>query len=558
MTRSFLPALMAGVSFAAVLPAQAADIAPPSRIEAVTVFPDGATVTRRASVQLPAGASVLVFKGLSPLVDPASIRVAGEGGAALSIGSVDVRTVPGEARPSSNPELEGRIDALKRQRALLQGQIEAAEGKKAAIQAFARPPETPAGGTPLPVDQWGAAWDAIGGALDKAGQALAGLREQDRKLEADIEALVAARPRATPPGAPRRDVAVGVETTEPFEGTIEISYRTGGANWQPVYDVRLDTGARDRKPSLEIVRRAVVSQKTGEDWSDVALTVSTVRTAGGTAAPEPNTLVLNLWDPELAARRVAPAPMAAPVIAAAPANEVAAAAEVRRKVAVEETARVESAPFQSAFKVPGKVTLAGDGTKRNLLLSARKAEAALQVKASPGLEETAYLETSFVNDEEAALLPGEVNLQRDGMFVGRARFALVPPGDKTDLGFGADDRVKVTRAPVRRKETEPGWTSSTRTDTREFRTVVRNLHDVPVKITVLDQVPVSENASITVDLLPTTTAATEKQVGDKRGVMSWTWDYQPGEQKEVRLGYRVKWPADRELSYGGVPSPYRR
>ncbi len=35
--------------------------------------------------------------------------------------------------------------------------------------------------------------------------------------------------------------------------------------------------------------------------------------------------------------------------------------------------------------------------------------------------------------------------------------------------------------------------------------------------------------------------------------MAWTWDYAPGEQKEIRLGYRVKWPADRELMYEPRP-----
>jgi hypothetical protein len=29
--------------------------------------------------------------------------------------------------------------------------------------------------------------------------------------------------------------------------------------------------------------------------------------------------------------------------------------------------------------------------------------------------------------------------------------------------------------------------------------------------------------------------------------MAWSWDYQPGEQKEIRLAYRIKWPAEREL-----------
>jgi hypothetical protein len=45
------------------------------------------------------------------------------------------------------------------------------------------------------------------------------------------------------------------------------------------------------------VRRAEITQTTGEDWSDVALAVSTVRTARGGKAPELNSLSCNIRNP---------------------------------------------------------------------------------------------------------------------------------------------------------------------------------------------------------------------------------------------------------------------
>lgn len=65
------------------------------------------------------------------------------------------------------------------------------------------------------------------------------------------------------------------------------------ACWAPLYDARLDTGAkRSQAVALELVRRAEITQATGEDWSDVALAVSTVRTARGGSAPELNSLIV--------------------------------------------------------------------------------------------------------------------------------------------------------------------------------------------------------------------------------------------------------------------------
>jgi hypothetical protein len=83
---------------------------------------------------------------------------------------------------------------------------------------------------------------------------------------------------------------------------------------------------------------------------------------------------------------------------------------------------------------------------------------------------------------------------------------------------------------------------------------VKNLHDFPVKVVLVDQMPISENTAITVEQLPATTAPTEKTVADKRGVMSWTYDYAPGQTRDIHLAYRMKWPADRDVTTEHVSS----
>ena len=92
-----------------------------------------------------------------------------------------------------------------------------------------------------------------------------------------------------------------------------------------------------------------------------------------------------------------------------------------------------------------------------------------------------------------------------------------------------------------------------RTDTREFKTSVKNLHGFPVSVTVVDQIPFSENRRSSVEPMPHTTPPSEKQPGDKRGVMSWSFDLQPGESKDIHLAYRLKWPADREIVLQPAP-----
>lgn len=196
------------------------------------------------------------------------------------------------------------------------------------------------------------------------------------------------------------------------------------------------------------------------------------------------------------------------------------------------------------------MTIPADGAARTVRISSATAAPTLSLRAVPVLDPTAYLEAVFVNEEDAALVPGEVTIHRDGASIGRTMLALVAPGDEVILAFGADDRVKVARVPVTWQERESGFLATRRANLAAFKTVVKNLHDFPVRITVVDRVPVAETTEITVETLPPTAPATEKVDDDKPGVMVWTYDYPPGEQKKIRLACRLKWPADRRIVVG--------
>jgi hypothetical protein len=71
----------------------------------------------------------------------------------------------------------------------------------------------------------------------------------------------------------------------------------------------------------------------------------------------------------------------------------------------------------------------------------------------------------------------------------------------------------------------------------------------------MDRLPVSEQSAIVVEQLRETTPPgplPAPQPGDglgadRRGLVAWTLDLPPGATSEIRFGWRVKWPQDREI-----------
>jgi uncharacterized protein (TIGR02231 family) len=547
---AYLPAACVLV-LAGIAPLSAAELDVRSAIDAVTVYPDGATVTRLITVDLPQGDTTLIARDFPPGLDASSLRVEGEGGARITIGAIDARA-PRPERPPAAPELEKRWQELKDERAALDDQIAAEAARKKFAERFAT--ETPFGvgekENARPVADWRAAFGAVADEIRAANDAIRGLKLKQREIDDEIRRIDHAL-QANP--ARKMEVRIDLAADASTRGTFRISYTVRGARWAPLYDARLDTGTRERKPALELVRRAEIVQQTGEDWSDVALAVSTVRTAKGGSAPELKPLIVRYPDPQrpvpLRQDRMSFAPAAAPPAPATANEQEAGRLKARGEVAPEREATIETGGYQAVFRIPGRISVSASEGAKSFRIATGTIAPELLVRTTPSLDETAYLEAAFKQTEEAPLLPGRISLYRDGIFVGRGQMNLTPKDEIARLGFGADDKVKVTRAVTRKIEGSAGIISSARTDEREYKITVRSGHDRPIKVVVEDQVPTTENDEIKVELLPVTTAPSEKDARDRRGVLLWNLDVAPGEAKEIKLGWRLRWPADKLVSY---------
>ena len=185
-------------AFAAV-PAQAAEVDATSAVDAVTVYPDGASVTRVITLDLPSGDNTLVAKDFPLTLDPSSLRVEGEAGSKLTIGAIDTRP-PRAAPPVNLPELDKRIEALKDERANFEGAIGSATARRKFAERFAE--ASPAGlgekGEARPIAEWRAAFAAVAEEVASADTAIRDAERKQRDIDRDIARLEQDRAQKPP------------------------------------------------------------------------------------------------------------------------------------------------------------------------------------------------------------------------------------------------------------------------------------------------------------------------------------------------------------------------
>ena len=549
--------------------ANAVEIVVPSKVEAVTVFLSGAEVTRTAKVKLDKGEHTIVFSDVPAGAVPGSIRVEGKATGKLDIGSVDTKRTfldraATQASDTERKKVEDELDFLRDQKAAIDAQVQASETQKTLIGNLAKLPSrpAPASGQGGQQEDWAGILALIAKATNDASRgevdAKIKLRDLDHKIE-DAENKLTS---LTPPKKEQTEVKVYVEAQTPLEADLIVRYQVASAGWTPLYDARLQTGSKTSAPKLELARRAAISQHSTENWDNVTLQLSTARPSSGAAAPE---LVTQIVDFEPEPRPIA---VAAPMARMrqlekskaeakddrsdldAVAAGVAAPAPPPETVAIDERpAAVTVAPFEATFAVTGKVSVSGTGEAKRVVLLTDHLEPALAVRTVPKADAKAYLYAKLLLAKGTPLLPGQVYLFRDGTFVGTGTLPLLNPGAEHDLGFGIDDQVKVRHAIVEEKRGETGLISSSHTDSHNFRVTIKNLHERAVAVTVLDQVPVSQNQDIKVEYVGKI-QPTKTNIEDKRGIMSFEQKLEPDEEKILDYGYRITWPGAKSIIFG--------
>jgi uncharacterized protein (TIGR02231 family) len=543
IANSFLTTSLVVLTALAAGQVRAADVDASSTVDAVTVHPDGASVTRVVTLDVPAGDNSAVLKDFPMTLDPSSLRVEGEAASKLTIGAIDAR--PPHAAPQVDlPELDKRLQALQDQRDDLQDAYDPAVERRKFVLRFAEASPVGIGdkGEARPIAEWRAAFAAVAEEVAITDATIRDVQRKQRELDREIARLQQDRVQKPPS---KMEVRIELASAAATKATLRVTYTVRNARWTPLYDARLDTGAKDRKPALELVRRAEITQETGEDWSNVALAVSTVRTARGGKAPDLNSLIVQYPQP--------PRPVASvSAPASAPFDRVqqfryGGGTSFGLVKADEQQATTEVGGFQVVFKIPGRVSLGASEGAKSLRVSSASIAPDLAVRAVPVMNPTAFLEASFKQTEDAPLLPGAVAVYRDGVFVGRSYMAVAAGKDETvRLGFGADDKIKIERAVLKRNEGSAGLIVTTsKTDERVFKTTIRNGHDFPIRIAIEDQLPVSENEDIVVEMLPSTTPPTASNIRDRRGVLEWAFEAKPGEVRDINFAWRIRWPKDK-------------
>ena len=530
--------------------ALAEDFVLPTDVTAATVYASGAEIVRSASVDLPAG----THRILMPLPPTEGMigapRLAASG---VTLGMVsEVSALPLAARDLLTDEQRAADDAVTAAAAALneardaaariEGDLRAAEARLAFLETVAFPTEFEAGadvGATL-----ASMADTIAAQTAAATAQIVRLRAELREAREDLEEAEAEAARARrvleelgPLGESPAGLVATVTVPAATASTIEVTYLTGGASWEPEYEMRLDTRAQ----TLELTRLAALRQFTGETWTDVALTLSTADPGRGAEPAE-----VRPAPAVIAEDRPVPVPVAPTARGMAVEETESFAADIMVAPEPVVVAQAASYGLSLRYAYPERARVTGGGERTVLTLGMLDLEPELTNVAAPRFDQTAYLMAEAENESGETLLPGDAAIYRDGDFVGRTRMGQWAEGDVREIAFGPVETIRLDWQVLRRMEGDAGV--FTRKGTREVRArvTVENTGAEEAQVRVLYALPFSEQEDLEVTVSAEPRPA-ERDVDGLRGVSAWELAVPAGGEAEISLFFDLDWPEGQIL-----------
>ena len=332
------------------------------------------------------------------------------------------------------------------------------------------------------------------------------------------------------------------------DGTYYVQLQTfdHAASWHPAYEIRTDgeTGP------LSLRLRAAVRQNTDADWEQTELKLYTGTPSQAAGIPVLNPTHLRFYQPVMYAKR-----------ASAPGNMMMAMGSAMMDAAMEETAEMDFAESErteaevnaqetmTEYALKGKWNVASDGKEVMADLSEKQIECEYHVVTVPKKDTSAYLAAAVRTADLEDVLHSRAAVYLKDTYAGEVVINADLTKDTYELSLGRDETVSVRRNQTRKYTSSVLLKNQYKTE-YAYETAVVSNKQKPCKVTVIDQIPVSEEKTIIVEK----TELSGGKLNEETGEVVFEAELAPGESRTFTLAWNVLRPKDKEIVEAEAPA----
>lgn len=549
-----------------------------SEIKQVKLFLTSGEMLHEQAIKLVKGRNKLIFSGISAFADPQSIQFLGDAKYRLVSVSTEMDFLAAE---QFNPRIALLKDSLEVLKDKHQSNVDHIGAYSAELDVLNANKKLGGQNQNLTVTQIKEAADFYRTRTLEINKQLSKLRKDQQKLDFYIEntryQLVELNFNENQRS---NQVIVLLDSDEAQTMKSTLKYLVSDCGWAANYDL----STSDLNQKIHLKYKAQVYNNTGSSWNNVDLILSTGDPRLSASHPELSPWYLNYYEAsKLSSKKSYYAPQ---VIQQDYRNEAQTNINIANQRAYDNywlekddrsnvgglqkgdfgqtvpqqfgnpivaMRQIEISELTAEFIIPNKFSCPSDAKPYMVDVKEMSLDATFSHITVPKLDNAAFLMAHIVGWQDLELIPGPTNVYFGGEYVGLSQIDTRNVSDTLSLSFGRDSKVTVMRK-LKKEMSSKKVIGGSKKESYLYEIVVRNNRNVPIKIDVYDQVPISKSSEITVTIDNVSGGKTTVETGE----VAWEILLQPGEVKTVDIGYTVKYPKEANITlqrYKTVSAP---
>lgn len=519
-----------------------AQISTDSKVTAVTVYKNNAEVVSEANASLPAGTSEILIRNVSTQINPASLQVGIKSNGKVSLLSASFRNdfINSNELSDEQQEWRDKLDKLEVDLRWAKEQKQIYYDLEVVLNENRKLGGANVGLSPSDLSQL---LEIYKTKQYDYNQAFLKYEKQEKDLNIEVNKvrnqLNQVNAKANKPSG---TIVLKVSAVAPSSTDFRCSYIVNNAGWTPIYDLRSEG---TDKP-VDLIYKANIYQNSGYDWSRVDLTVSTGNPVQNNNRPILNPLYVNYYQPYASDTYGGKAYKEAPA-----ANMAYAEVELDMKRTSSDdfeegfafTNTEVNSQFSTQYEVSLPQSIPSDGQYHLVGLESYELKSEYAYHTVPKLDKGAFLLAKVSDWGKYNLLPGTTNIFFEGAYVGQSDINPNVSSDTLLISLGRDEGIKVTRIKLQ-EFCSTKLIGSNKTETYAYEIEIRNNKNYAIDIEVLDQIPISKQKDIQVELEEDGAA---KYLADF-GKLEWNITLGANQSKKLKFVYTVKYPKDKSIT----------
>lgn len=542
-----------------------------SKINKVTVYQQGAQIQRKASYSVSKGINEIIIEGISPNIDQNSIQVNASGNIILLDSKFTVeypkpivnenynKSIPAKIQKEINL-LNDSLFEISYKLLEIQYKMEVLNNEKRIIENNGTIKGSGKVNDSIPLLKDALEFYHI--KMNKINQELLYLNKKkavvtkvqkrmNRRLT-DLNNYNANNQLIpTPNKAPIYKIKITVSAKEAVSGKIYVSYLVNGAGWTPMYDLR----SKASNNTINLTYKAQVYQNTGVKWNNVRLSLSTNNPYANKTKPELYPWYLNYTTNYYNTKATT---NTASTNIAYKKNELKpqSISEEKESASIaindyEEKDAMNSTQFTQMieqlisveYAIDLPYTIESTNEKYMVLVDSKTLDTQYKYYSVPKMDLSCYLVAQITNLGDLNLIPGNATIFHDGAYLGVTYLNPSIMSDTMNLSLGKDPKLQVKRTLLK-NESKEKVIGDKILKTYSYYMELKNHKSNTVKVTVQDQIPITQNTEIEIELIN----GSKGKLNEITGLMEWDLRLKSKETKKINLVYTVTYNKTKNVN----------